>query len=158
MLLMVAGAEDESDITSYIKSEVKRLRDGEVPIEDVSTSTRLSKNIRRTSDARHNPDRHYPLTFGGFVKAAKYYNWNMSPDEPFKSGDSVKWTYVSGVPDGMPKTEVVGYRSVKELDGFVIATEGIIEKAVRKKLRLVYDVLGWDLKRAIDLHQPKTYW
>jgi DNA polymerase elongation subunit (family B) len=158
MLLMVAGAEDESDITSYIKSEVKRLRDGDVPIEDVSTSTRLSKNIRRTPDARHNADKHYPLTFGGFVKAAKYYNWNMSPDEPFKSGDSVKWTYVSGVPYGMPTTEVVGYRSVKELDGFVIATEGIIEKAVRKKLRLVYDVLGWDLKRAIDLHQPKTYW
>ena len=158
MLLMVAGAEDESDITSYIKSEVKRLRDGEVPIEDVSTSTRLSKNIRRTSDARHNPERHYPLTFGGFVKAAKYYNWNMSPDEPFKSGDSVKWTYVSGVPDGMPKTDVVGYRSVRELDGFVIATECIIEKSVRKKLRLVYDVLGWNLKRAIDLHQPKTYW
>ena len=158
VLVQVGSGIGESDITALVSGHVKRLRNGDIPIEDLSYSTRLSKSIERNKDSPWKPDKHYPRTAGGYAKAARYYNWYMNPDEPYVSGDSVNWTYVNDTPDGMPDTNVIGFRVLSELDGFTFDTEAIVDKLVRKKLKLVYDVLNWDLKRAVDKHQPKSYW
>ena len=158
VLIMLGGNDNENDITSFVKGEVVRLRNNDVAVENISTRTRLSKAIESSPDASHRSDKHYPKTSGGYAKSARYYNWYMNPDEPYAKGDSVLWTYVAGVPQGMPTTDVVAYRDPAELHGFKMNAEHIVDKQVRKKLRLIYDVMGWDLKRAIDLHQPKTYW
>jgi DNA polymerase elongation subunit (family B) len=158
MLMQVGAGIGESDITALISGGVKRLRNGDIPIGELSYSTRISKHIENNPASIHDPKRHYPTTSGGYARAARYYNWHMEQGDPFKKSDSVNWTYVSDVPNGKPQTDVVGYRDVSELEGFTFNIEAIVEKLVRKKLHMVYDVMGWDLKRAIDKHQPKTYW
>jgi len=158
LLMRVGDGLDESTITEGVRGGVVRLRNGEIPITSLSYSTRISKQIETSPTSHHNPEKHYPKNAGGYAKAARYYNWYMEPDEPFKKSDSVNWTYVSDVPEGQPQTNVVGYRDVSELEGFTLDTEAIVDKLVRKKLCMVYDVMGWNLKLAIDLHQPKIYW
>ena len=46
----------------------------------------------------------------------------MANDDPFVAGDSVQWTYVSAVPNGLPATKVVAYREPAELEGFELDT------------------------------------
>ena len=157
MLMMVGSGATETEVTAYISGEVAKIRDGRVPVDELSYSTRLSKKIEADPSTK-TTIHHYPKTAGGYAKAARYYNWYMEPNEPYRAGDSVKWTYVSGVPDGIPKTDVIGYRNVDELNDFQIDTEGIIKKLVMKKIRLVYDIMDWDIKKAVDKYQPKVYW
>ena len=158
VLMLVADGASEVDVTQFVRSWVNQIRKHEIPLDELSYSTRLSKQIEATETSSHSPKRHYPTTAGGYARAARYYNWYMEPDEPFIEGDSVLWCYVSDVPHGMPATKVVGCRSISELDGFTFDTEGIIDKLVRKKLKLVFDVLDWDLGMAVDKHRPKKLW
>ena len=158
VLMLVANGVSEVKVTQLVRSWVKAIRTGLIPLEQLAWSTRLSKHIEATETSSHSPKRHYPTTAGGYARAARYYNWYMEPDEPFKQGDSVLWCYVSDTPHGMPATKVVGCRSISELESFTFDTEGIIDKMVRKKLKLVYDVLDWDLGMAVDKHRPRKLW
>lgn len=158
VLIHIASGSSEVDVTQYVRAWVNQIRKHKIPLEQLAWSTRLSKHIEATETSSHSPKRHYPTTAGGYARAARYYNWYMEPDEPFKQGDSVLWCYVTDTPQGMPATKVVGCRSILELDGFTFDTEGIIDKMVRKKLKLVYDVLDWDLGMAVDKHRPKKLW
>ena len=140
VLTHVVNGVSESETTAYVKGVMDSLREGSMPVEDLSITTRLSKNVKD-----------YPATFGGFVKAARYSNTYL--DKQFGKNDSVKWVYVNH-----PKTSVVAYESPSDIEGFDIDIEGIVEGLVRKKLRLIYDVLKWDLNKALNKHQPKSYW
>ena len=96
-------------------------------------------------------------TLSGGSKAAHYYNKHLQSGEPFSKGDSVKWTYVSGVPSTMPPTQVVGFRESSELEGFTIDTDTIIEKMVKKKIESTFSVLDWNINNAIGGARPKNY-
>lgn len=152
----VVQGDTEEQTTAFVKSNMEALRNGNVPVESISIITRLSKDIEPAPAYKHNPDKHYPINAGGYAKAARFANWYNGGQ--FKKGDSVRWVYVSNNMLTTHDTDVVAYDDPKDLDAFEIDIEGVINRLVRKKLRLIYDVLGWDLNKALDKHQPKTYW
>lgn len=153
----VVQGDTEQQTTTFVQSNMEALRNGDVPVEDISIITRLSKDIEPTERTSHNPDKHYPVTSGGYAKAARFANWHNGAS--FGKGDSVKWVYV--LPNNhltTNTTDVIAYDDPKDLSAFTIDIEGVIDRLVRKKLRLIYDVMKWDLNKALDKHQPKTYW
>jgi hypothetical protein len=90
------------------------------------------------------------------VRAAKYYNDNMQPDEPFRPGDGAQWIYISNTPESLPNqvefskrkpmwAEVVAFRDPSEIDEFDIDYEKITEKMIHKKLESVYSAMEWKL-------------
>ena len=158
VLTMLSSGASESDIGEVVSKYCLGIRRSDYPIEDLSYRTRLRKQIEPNETTPHRPDKHYPKIAGGYAKAARYYNWHLVTDEPFKTGESVYWTYITDTPDGYPQTNVIAFRDAGELEGFVFDTEMIITKMLRDKLRLVYDVLDWDLKAVTDEFKPKGYW
>ena len=158
VLTMLSNGASEIAIGNVVSSCCKSIRNGSTAIEELSVRTRIKKNIEGSETTTHNPNKHYPKIAGGYAKAARYYNWHINSKEPFVSGDSVAWTYVSDTPDGYPQTDVVAYRDANDIKDFTINTEVIITKMIRDKLRLIYGVLGWDLKSITDEFKPTGYW
>jgi hypothetical protein len=90
------------------------------------------------------------------VRAAKYYNDNMQPDEPFRPGDGAQWVYISNTPESLPNqvefskrkpmwAEVIAFRDVSEIEDFEIDYDTITTKMIHKKLKSVYDTMEWNL-------------
>ena len=141
---MVLNGASEGEVSEVLLPLSKDLREGVIDIKRVSLSTRLGMNLRDYK------------TLSGGSKAADYYNRNMG-DDPFKKGDSVKWTYVSSTPSGMEATDIVGFREPSDIEGFELDAETILQKMVKAKLKSVYDTLEWDLEGALGAPRPKNY-
>jgi DNA polymerase elongation subunit (family B) len=145
-LTMICQGKNEAEVREEILKLALPVRKGDVQLKQVTKQTRISQ-----------APRNYKI-LSGASKAAEYYNNNMSKDDPFVAGDSVKWTYVKSVPAGLPPTQVVAYREDEEMDGFVLDAKVILDKAIVSKLKGVYQVLGWDLDAATGEPRPATYW
>ena len=93
------------------------------------------------------------------VRAARYYNSHMDPIDPVRVGDSIRWLYVSKVPEDMPYTEVAAFRNPVELEGFSVDYGLIVDKFIKAKIKRVYDTLGWkSLDEACGAKMPKSHW
>ena len=142
--LIGVGA-SENEVSVAIKPIVESLRNGTVDIEDIATFGRVKK-----------PFHLYTTVVPMAVRAAKYYNDNMQPDEPFKPGDGAQWVYISNTPESLPNqvefskrkpmwAEVIAFRDVSEIEDFEIDYDTITTKMIHKKLKSVYDTMEWNL-------------
>jgi len=145
-LTLICQGENEAVVREAILKLALPVRRGEVNLKEVTKQTRISQ-----------APKDYKI-LSGASKAANYYNENLADDDPFKAGDSVKWTYVKSVPAGRPPTQVVAYREDYEMRGFALDAKVILDKAIVSKLKGVYQVLGWDLDAATGEPRPATYW
>ena len=145
-LTLICQGENEAVVREAILKLTLPVRRGEVNLKEVTKQTRISQ-----------APKDYKI-LSGASKAADYYNKNLADDDPFKAGDSVKWTYVKSVPAGRPPTQVVAYREDYEMRGFTLDAKVILDKAIVSKLKGVYQVLGWDLDAATGEPRPATYW
>ena len=141
---MVLSGASEKDVAETLLPLVRELREGDIDIKQVSLSTRLGMNLRDYK------------TLSGGSRAADYYNRNMG-DDPFRKGDSVKWTYVSGVPPGAEDADIVGFREPSDIEGYELDAVTILDKMVKAKLKSVYETLQWDLEGALGAPRPKNY-
>ncbi len=146
VLDLVCDGASEADVRAAVLDMALPVRRGEMDLKTVTQSTRISAN----------PEDY--KTLSGASKAAHYYNQHMVNDDPFVGGDSVQWTYVSAVPNGLPATKVVAYREPAELEGFELDAKTILNKSIEKKISGIFDVLGWDIEAAIGTPRPATYW
>ena len=146
VLNLVCDGASESDVRAAVLELALPVRKSEMNLKDVTQSTRISAN----------PESY--KTLSGASKAAHYYNKHMASDDPFVSGDSVQWTYVSAVPNGLPATKVVAYREPAELEGFELDAKTILNKTIEKKISGIFDIMGWDVEAAIGTPRPATYW
>ena len=146
VLDLVCDGASEADVRAAVLDMALPVRRGEMDLKTVTQSTRISAN----------PEDYKILS--GASKAAHYYNQHMADGDPFVSGDSVQWTYVSAVPNGLPATKVVAYREPAELEGFELDAKTILNKSIEKKISGIFEVLGWDLEAAIGTPRPATYW
>jgi hypothetical protein len=146
VLDLVCDGASEADVRAAVLEMALPIRRGEMDLKTVTQSTRISAN----------PETY--KTLSGASKAAHYYNQHMVNDDPFVGGDSVQWTYVSAVPNGLPATKVVAYREPAELEGFELDAKTILNKSIEKKISGIFDVLGWDIEAAIGTPRPATYW
>lgn len=145
VLELVCNGASEGDVREAVLEMVMPVRRGEYDIKDITISTRIGKHPR-------NYDK-----LSGASKAAHYYNENIGNDE-FVAGSSVQYVYVSHPPKGMPPTQIVAYREQHEIDDFVIDVKSVLQKLVEKKIKGIFDVLGWDVEAAMGEPRPATYW
>tara|TARA_R110000868_G_scaffold60891_8_gene185427 strand:+ start:10203 stop:12554 length:2352 start_codon:yes stop_codon:yes gene_type:complete len=146
VLGLVCDGASESDVRSVVLDVALPVRKGEMTLKSVTQSTRISANPKDYK------------VLSGASKAAHYYNEYMSTGDPFVAGDSVQWTYVSAVPNGLPPTKVVAYREPAELESFELDAKIILNKSIEKKISGIFDVLGWDIEAALGTPRPATYW
>ncbi len=154
---LIGKGADESEVNDAIYPIVQRVRAGDVDVADLAPYGRIKK-------AFTDYDKVVPMA----VRAAKYYNDNMSPVNPFRQGDGAQWVYISGTPEDMPnevefpkrksmKAEVVAFREAEEMDEFALNYDVIIEKMIHKKLESVYSTLGWELTNALAASKPAEW-
>lgn len=139
------GAE-EREVTDAIRDFSTSVLKGEWSIEALAPYGRIGKeNYKNTP----------PLS----VRAANFYNRHMDPVDPVRVGDSIRWLYVSEVPEHLPYTEVAAFRNPSELEGFSFDYGLIVEKFIKAKIKRVYETLGWkSLDEACGAKMPKSHW
>jgi len=135
---LVCDGASEHEVEEFVHPIAMSIRNGEVPLHDVSMKTRLGMHLKDYK------------VLGGASKAAKNYNENM-PGEKFGKGDSVPWTYIVEQPG------TIAYREPSDLEGFTLDSTVILKKMLKTKLDSVYSTLSWDLDRALGAPSPKAY-
>ena len=148
VLTMLCDGADEMEVTNYIRPISLKVKRGEMPLEDVTGTTRVQKPMNAYKS----------MTLG--VKAAKYYNDNMArkfKQNKFGQDDSVPWVYVSKVPEGMPDTDIITYRDISEIEGFVPDWDKMVEKLIINRVKPIFTAMGWSLDRASGAAMPKNY-
>ena len=135
---MVCSGANEGEVEAYVRPIAMSIREGEVPLKEVTLTTRLGMALRDYK------------VLGGAAKAASNYN-DDSKGPKFGKGDSVPWTYVQGIPN------TIAYRDPSELEGYPLDSDVILQKMLKAKLDSVYTTLGWDIDGALGAPRPKAY-
>ena len=139
------GAE-ERDVTDSIREISLSVLSGDWTTETLASYGRMGKEVYKTTP---------PLS----VRAARYYNANMDPVDPVRVGDSIRWLYVSKVPEKLPHTVVAAFRNPIELEGFSVDYGLIVDKFIKAKIKRVYQTLNWkSLDEACGAKMPKSHW
>jgi DNA polymerase elongation subunit (family B) len=154
---LVGNGADEQEVNDAIRPISIAVKKGDIPVDELSPYGRVKRKFSKYES-------NVPLP----VRAAKYYNDNMQPEEPFRPGDGAQWVFVKGVPEGMSNTvrvrdktfdaNVVAFRDPSEMDDFVLDYDIIVEKMIRAKLKNIFDTMGWDLDNASGAPVPEVYW
>lgn len=149
ILTMICTGAQEADVIGHIRPISLKIKNGNVELKQITGVTRISKRL----------DQYDKPTLG--AKAAIYYNKHMAErfNQPnFDEGDSVPWVYVASTPDWAPPTKIVSYRDAKELEGFTLDWDIMVDKLVKNKIKPIFESLTWDLERASGAAMPKRYW
>ena len=152
---LIGHGSEEDEVTNTLREISLSVKNGNVPISHIVSSTRLTKD----------PHKYEKPTNG--ARAAMYYNQHVK-GEKWKKGDSVTWTYVKGVKENTPDfytldgqdipVKYVAFRDAKELDNFIIDWDKVLSTLVKAKLKRLYESVGWDMAAAAGDVVPKLYW
>ena len=134
--LICEGA-NEHTVEQFVLPIAMEVRNGEIPLEDVSMKTRLGMHLKDYK------------VLSGASKAASAYN--EINHEKFGKGDSVPWTYIKEAPG------IIAFRTPEDLSGYTLDSDTILKKMLKTKLDSIYSTLSWDLDRALGAPSPKTY-
>lgn len=146
-LNLVCTGAPERDVVDQVRKLSLQIKRGDVEVADVTGTTRIQKELRD-----------YGPTVGvPGVKAARFYNQYMD-GEKYGKGDSVPWVYIAGTPDGMPNVDITAYRDESELKDFTLDWEKMVDRLVSRKVKPIFNALGWDLAKASGEAMPKRYW
>ena len=148
VLKAVCTGADEDKVTQMVRPLAKRIKRGDVTLKEITGTTRIQKKLNAYADSVGVPG----------VKGARYYNEHLSNGVKFDEGDSVNWAYIDGVPEGLPMTDIIAYNDEKELEGFSLDYDKMVDKLVKAKVKSIYNALGWNLDFAIGAARPKRYW
>lgn len=141
---LIATGADENEVYNNVRPAVTNLYKGGKSVDEIASSGRISKNLHEYDKVVPNP-----------AKAARYSNQYLKTD--FNKGDSIKWVFVNGVPEGQPLTNVIAYENVNQLEDYDIDWSTVVDKWVRSKIKSVYETLNWDLDAVTAMRVPKKY-
>tara|TARA_R100001015_G_scaffold12829_3_gene5547 strand:+ start:20025 stop:22340 length:2316 start_codon:yes stop_codon:yes gene_type:complete len=134
---LICDGANENAVEEFVLPIAMQVRNGEIPLEEVSMKTRLGMHLKDYK------------VLSGASKAAVAYNKNNR--EKFGKGDSVPWTYIKEEPG------IIAYREPEDLTGFTLDSDIILKKMLKTKLDSIYSTLSWDLERALGAPSPKAY-
>ena len=149
VLTAICSGADEVEITNMVRPLSKRIKRGDVSIEEVAGTTRLQKALSSYDASAGVPG----------VKGARHYNKYIAKNksEHFGNGDSVNWVYVNSCPDGQPRTDIVAFREESDLEGYGLDYETMVDKLVKAKVKSIFKAMKWNLDYASGAARPKTY-
>ena len=134
---LICDGANESAVEEFVLPIAMQVRNGDIPLEEVSMKTRLGMHLKD-----------YKVLSGASKAAAAY---NKTNREKFGKGDSVPWTYIKEEPG------IIAYREPEDLAGFTLDSDTILKKMLKTKLDSIYSTLSWDLERALGAPSPKAY-
>ena len=152
---LIATGKEEQEVTDALREISVTVRKGEIPIQDVYCSTRLSMDFKDYK------------TLPAVAKAALYYNEHVaqSKDEKYEKGESVSWIYVSGFKDEVEdyytfngekrKVDFVAFRELEELNDYIIDWDKVLDVMVKSKLKRIYESVNWELNAAAGAVVPR---
>ena len=153
---LIGTGKDEQEVTDALREISIPVRSGDIPIEDVYVSTRLSRTFNNYK------------TLPAVAKAALYYNQHVatSKDDKYQKGDSVSWIYVKGFKEGVKdyytfnqerrKVDFVAFRDKSELDNYIINWDKVLDVMVKSKLKRIYESVDWELDAAAGAVIPRN--
>jgi DNA polymerase elongation subunit (family B) len=149
VLSAVCTGADEDEVIDMVRPLSKRIARGDVDISEITGTTRIQKKLNQYAPSAGVPG----------VKGARYYNEHIAKgkSERMGEGDSVNWVYVSGVPDGQPKADIVAYREEVDLAGYTLDYDTMVDKLVKSKVKSIFNALNWNLDFAAGAARPKRY-
>ena len=128
---LILNFEEKNNIISFIKKEIKKIKNGEYKPEDLAFSVGINKNL-------YTGYKNIPI----YVRAAIFSNKYLN--EKIQQGDKIKYIYISQNSLNLPKENVIGFKK-KFPTGFKIDNDLIIEKNIFNKVEKVFKALNWDL-------------
>jgi DNA polymerase I len=120
---------DSQDIVDEIKKVIEEIRNGKLPIDDISIPKTLNKSLDKYKMI---PD---------YVRGSLYMNKNFNTN--IRGGDTIKMLYIKSVKD-IPKTDIICYIDIKDvpMNNITVDYEKHIDKTILMKTREVLDVIG----------------
>ena len=147
VLHAICSGASEEETAQLVRPIARRIIGGKVEPKEVAVTTRLQKSLAE-----------YSATTGGGAKAARYFNEHLlDGGKRLSKGDSVDWVYVTTVPDGLPRTDVVAFTEPSDLDGFSLDYETMVDKLVKAKIMPIFRAMNWDWTAASGAVRPKNY-
>lgn len=141
---MICNGAEEKEVFNKIRPIVKQVYAGDCEIDDVAAYGRIQKELKE-----------YDKVVPNTVKAARYSNKFL--DTEYGKGESIKWLFIDGVPEGQPQCNVIAFDEIEQLDGYVIDWPNCVTKWITAKLKLVYETLDWDVDRLTVKRIPRTF-
>jgi DNA polymerase I len=139
---MILKGEPKEKIISLLKEIDKKIRNGEIPIEEIAFPKGISKSIHEYGKEVLNEETGKTRKVGTppVVQGAKYSNKYLGTR--FRKGSKPKWTYIKKTPQGYPPTNVISFN--EELpDGFVPDYDIIIDRLFKMKLESSFISAGF---------------
>jgi len=141
---LIGNGANEDEVFEQVRPLIKQLYKGERDVQEIASSGRISKHLHEYDKVVPNP-----------AKAARYSNLHLQTN--FNKGDSIRWVFIDGVPEGQPMCNVVAFEEPHQLEGYSIDWTTTVEKWIRSKIKSVYETLYWNLDALTDLRVPKRY-
>ena len=141
---MICNGADEKAVFDKIRPIVKQVYSGECEIDDVVAYGRVQKKLDE-----------YDKVVPNVAKAARYSNKFLGTD--YDKGESIKWLFINGVPEGQPQCNVLAFSEIEQLDGYSIDWTTCVNKWITAKLKLVFETLEWDVERLTVRRIPRTF-
>ena len=145
ILQMVCKGNDEKEITTYARKLYLQITGGEIPSYKIIKRSRLKRSLDK-----------YKSIAGG-VAGIYYYN-NYLDFEPIEVGDSYYYYLIDNskifnypnrirIGDNYRRVEYMACKKVEDvIDRFPPNWNKIAESEIIKKVKLIYDSMGWDLE------------
>jgi len=127
----VLNGVDYDKIRGDIREIVKKYHSCDYPLDEIGIPGGIGKalNDYETKDAQ--------------VRGAEYANEHLGMN--FGKGSKPKRIYIKAVPPGFPKTDVLCFEYGDQVpEGFVVDTDLMLEKTLKKPLERIMESLGWN--------------
>jgi len=132
VLEMICDETPKDEVYFYINESTQKIKNGEINPREIAIPKGLNAD----------PYTGY-VTKLPHVRAAiwanKYHNEN------FSKGDKVKYVHVKSTPDGIPQTDVVGFK-LELPEGYEIDYNIMIDKAIYMKIERIFKSVGWSVQ------------
>lgn len=126
--MILRGAEFQ-EVSEYIMGVIDEIDKNSDDIRKFALPGSINK------DLDDYPNRQVP-------RACKYSNAHLGYE--FSEGDDPFVYLIKDTPSGLPKSDVVAFEWHEEIpEGFVLNTEAIIERGIRKPIDLIINEVGW---------------
>lgn len=149
----------KEEVLDFLNDHIGRVRNEEVPVEDMFARGRLGKWLPSDidhpvlGDAATNPNTHPEAkdeddqcykVLGGHQKGAAWYNIVLANESypPVDKGDSFYYTFAKDGPTWIPAGGYIAFQEVEQIGAYELDIDLIIEKNIISKLEHIMYGIG----------------
>ncbi|MHC1595773.1 MAG: DNA-directed DNA polymerase [Candidatus Syntropharchaeales archaeon] len=126
----IIDGEEFGEIGEFLRGVIAKFERGELLFDDIG----IPGGIQKRLDSYETDDAH--------IRGARYANLHLGTN--FGKGGKPKRIYISRVPEGYPKTDVICFEYADQIpDGFVPDWNMMLEKTIKNPIERILEAMGW---------------